>query len=310
MHAGSWYAGEGQQLQEAIRKLLGEEYADGAMPSADLKATIVPHAGLSFSGGVAAAAYSRLDVRAVRRIVLLGPSHHAYIDGCGLPGPKVQAYETPLGDLPLDKEALAALRATGAFGELKMSVDEAEHSLEMQLPFLAEMLLHSPHRPTTPPGLVPVLVGRTAAADEAHYGQLLAPYLEDEGSLFIISSDFCHWGARFEYTRTGSPALAETYRDGPHPENAKIEGLDRAGMNLIAARDAAGFRKYLSKDANTICGRHPILVFLEALQACRRPHSVDFIRYAQSSAMPGQPPPNVASVSYACACCRPGQETA
>mmetsp|Transcript_101251 Transcript_101251/g.294851 ORF Transcript_101251/g.294851 Transcript_101251/m.294851 type:complete len:182 (-) Transcript_101251:48-593(-) len=179
----------------------------------------------------------------------------------------------------------------------------------MQLPFLAELLLHGPLRTPAPPGLVPVLVGRTSAREEAYYGRLLAPYLEEEGSFFLASSDFCHWGARFEYTRTGSPALAETYRDGPHPENAGIEGLDRAGMALIAGRDAAGFREYLLREANTICGRHAILVLLEAMRACRGPpHAVDFLRYAQSSAMPGQPPPGTASVSYACACCRLASE--
>lgn len=303
-HAGSWYAGDGRQLQETIRELLGQEYAEGATPSGDLKATIVPHAGLSYSGGVAAAAYSRLDTRTIRRIIMLGPSHHARVDGCGIPGPRVGAYQTPLGDLPLDVAALAALRATGGFDELSMAVDEAEHSLEMQLPFLAELLLHGPTRASPPPGLVPILVGHTSAQTEAYYARLLAPYLEEEGNLFVVSSDFCHWGARFEYTRTGSPELAETYRDGPHPENASIEGLDRAGMALIARRDAAGFRKYLMKEGNTICGRHPILVLLETFEACKGSHSVDFIRYAQSSAMEGQPPPRTASVSYACACCK------
>mmetsp|Transcript_84925 Transcript_84925/g.263790 ORF Transcript_84925/g.263790 Transcript_84925/m.263790 type:complete len:243 (-) Transcript_84925:118-846(-) len=239
---------------------------------------------------------------------MLGPSHHARVAGCGLPGPRVVAYQTPLGDLPLDTAALAALRATGSFAELPLAVDEAEHSLEMQLPFLAELLLHGPSRASPPPGLVPILVGRTSAQDEAYYGRVLAPYLEEEGCLFVVSSDFCHWGARFQYTRTGPPALAETYRDGPHPENAGIEGLDRTGMALIAGRDAAGFRRYLSEEANTICGRHAILVLLETLRACRGSHSVDFIRYEQSSAMPGQPPPGTASVSYACACCKASPE--
>jgi len=309
-HAGTWYAGDGRQLQDAIRELLGREYAEGAVPSADLKATIVPHAGLSYSGGVAAAAYSRLDARTVRRIIMLGPSHHAPVAGCGIPGPRVTVYQTPIGDLPLDTGALAALRATGGFEELPMAVDEAEHSLEMQLPFLAELFLHGPARDSPPPGLVPILVGGTSAQDEAYYGRLLAPYLAEEGSLFIVSSDFCHWGARFSYTRTGARALAETYRDGPYPENAGIEGLDRAGMALIARRDAAGFRKYLTQEANTICGRHPILVLLETLDASRAAHSVDFIRYEQSSAMPGQPPPRTASVSYACACCKAAPEDA
>jgi MEMO1 family protein len=261
-----------------------------------------------YSGAVAAAVYARLDVQRIHRIFLIGPSHHAYIDGCGLPAEDVSAYRTPLGDLSLDYKTLAELRSCKdvSFETISMSVDEAEHSLEMQLPFLAQLLLHSPRRDDQRPAtIVPILVGQVSPRLEAQYGRLLAPYLEDEGNLFVISSDFCHWGAQFGYTRTGSQSLAETYRDGPHPDNAKIEGLDREGMMLIARQDASGFREYLARDGNTICGRHPILLLLEALTASKGQMKVDFIKYAQSSAMPGMPPPSTASVSYACACCKP-----
>jgi len=236
----------------------------------------------------------------------VGPSHHAHVEGCGLPGSQVTTYRTPLGDLPLDVATLAELRRTGEFSELPMEVDEREHSLELQLPFLAELLLNGPMRGTGPPAmLVPMLVGQVGRRDEETYGRLLAPYLEAEGTLFVVSSDFCHWGAQFGYTRTGSRALAETYRDGPYPENAGIEGLDREGMSLISRQDSGGFRQYLARDANTICGRHPILVLLETLHACSKQLRVDFVKYAQSSAMPGMPPPLDHSVSYACALCTP-----
>ncbi|CAE8626386.1 unnamed protein product [Polarella glacialis] len=306
-HAGSWYEGDAAALRDELQRLLGAEYADGVTSDASLKAIISPHAGLRYSGSVAAGVYARLDVQSVRRIFLIGPSHHAHIDGCGLPAEGVTAYRTPLGDLPLDTATLAELRRTREFATLTMSVDEAEHSLEMQLPFLAQLLLNSPLRGSRSPAtIVPILVGQVSAGLESQYGRLLAPYLEEEGTFFVISSDFCHWGAQFGYTRTGSPALAETYRHGPHPDNARIEGLDREGMAFIANQDANGFRQYLARDHNTICGRHPILVFLEALAASKAsPLEVDFVKYAQSSAMPGMPPPTTASVSYACACCRP-----
>lgn len=305
-HAGSWYEGDGAALREDVQQLLAAEWAEGAARDPRLKAVIAPHAGLRYSGAVAARVYACLDTNAIRRIFLIGPSHHAFIDGIGLPGEGVNAYATPLGDLPLDVDTLGELRRTGQFSAVPMRVDEAEHSLEMQLPFLAELLLHSPLRSGGPPAvLVPLLVGQVGPEDEARYGRLLAPYLEADGNLFVISSDFCHWGAQFGYTRTGRPELAETYRDGPYPENASIEGLDREGMALIAAQDAEGFRQYLVRDANTICGRHPILVLLETLRASRRELRVDFVKYAQSSAMPGMGPPTNSSVSYACACLTP-----
>jgi len=305
-HAGTWYEGDGGQLRADIQQLLGAEYAEGVTKDAGLKAVIAPHAGLRYSGSVAAGVYARLDCTAIRRIFLLGPSHHALLDGCALPKAEVVAYQTPMGDLALDTATLDELRRTGEFSELPMNVDEAEHSLEMQLPFLAELLLNSPLRGGAPPAqLVPIIVGQVGPRDEARYGRLLAPYLEAEGSFFVVSSDFCHWGAQFGYTVRGSPALATTYRDGPHPENASIEGLDREGMALIERQDAKGFRQYLARDANTICGRHPILVLLETLHTCRGRLKVDFVKYLQSSALPGMPPPGVSSVSYACACLVP-----
>eukprot|EP00931_Biecheleriopsis_adriatica_P055695 TRINITY_DN32990_c0_g1_i1.p1 TRINITY_DN32990_c0_g1~~TRINITY_DN32990_c0_g1_i1.p1 ORF type:complete len:326 (-),score=51.07 TRINITY_DN32990_c0_g1_i1:85-1062(-) len=306
-HAGSWYQGDAHALQADMERLLGAEYAEGVTSDADLKAFISPHAGIRFSGAVAAGVYARLHVPGVRRIFLLGPSHHAHINGCGLPSEEVVAYRTPLGDLPLDLETLAELRKSREFSTLSMAVDEAEHSLELQLPFLAALLLNSPLRGSLPPAtIVPILVGQVNARTEAQYGRLLAPYLEEKGNFFVVSSDFCHWGAQFGYTRRGSASLAQTYRDGPHPDNARIEGLDREGMAFIESQDARGFREYLQRDGNTICGRHPILVLLEALAACgERQFSVDFVKYAQSSAMPGMPPPTQSSVSYACALCKP-----
>lgn len=302
-HAGSWYEGDPDLLRDELQTMLGAEYAEGAIADPKLKAVISPHAGLRYSGSVAAGVFARLDAETVKQVVLIGPSHHAYLEGCALPGEEVTKYRTPLGDLPLNLDTLAELRKTQEFSFLPMDVDEAEHSIEMQLPFLA-LLLQNPKRPVT---LVPMLVGQVDAKSEAKYGRLLAPLLMKEGTVFVISSDFCHWGAQFGYTRVGSPGLAKTYRDGPHPDNARIEGLDREGMALIEQQDADGFRKYLHREGNTICGRHPILVLLETLAATggEKPVVVDFVKYAQSSAMPGMPPPRNASVSYACALCRP-----
>eukprot|EP00929_Paragymnodinium_shiwhaense_P107805 TRINITY_DN74165_c0_g1_i1.p1 TRINITY_DN74165_c0_g1~~TRINITY_DN74165_c0_g1_i1.p1 ORF type:complete len:350 (-),score=64.77 TRINITY_DN74165_c0_g1_i1:53-1102(-) len=306
VHAGSWYSGDEEELRDDIRRLLGAEYAAGITPDPGLKAMISPHAGLQYSGSVAARCFAALDVASVRRVFLVGPSHHQYIEGCALPREHVTTYRTPMGDLMLDLPILEGLRKTNAFQPLPMAWDEAEHSIEMQLPFLAELLLHSPRRGGRPPAtLVPILVGSVGAKDEAGYGRLLAPYLEGEGNLFVISSDFCHWGAQFGYLTKGSPTLAETYRDGPHPDNAAIEGLDREGMNLVSSRDPSGFRAYLQRDGNTICGRHPILVLLETLAAAKSGLGVNFVKYMQSSAMPGMPPPRNSSVSYACALCTP-----
>jgi MEMO1 family protein len=105
---------------------------------------------------------------------------------------------------------------------------------------------------------VPILVGDLSLDAERDYGVLLAPYLADPHTLFVVSSDFCHWGKRFRYTYL-DPACKEIYQS--------IEKTDREGMRLIEAKDPQGFAKYLQTTKNTICGRHPIGVLLQANRA-------------------------------------------
>ncbi len=75
-----------------------------------------------------------------KRIFLLGPSHHFYLSDCALPPPSLERYATPLGNLRLDAATLASLRATGRFARLAPRDDEAEHSLELHLPYIRKML--------------------------------------------------------------------------------------------------------------------------------------------------------------------------
>jgi len=101
--------------------------------------------------------------------------------------------------------------------------------------------------------LIPILVGSLDASKLEKYGQLLAPYLCDPKNLFIISSDFCHWGRRFSYT-PHNPADGEIWQH--------IEKLDHQGMDLIEKLNLQDFHKYLRSTDNTICGRYPISLLL------------------------------------------------
>lgn len=135
---------------------------------------------------------------------------------------------------------------------------------------------------------------------EATYGNLLAPYLADPQNLFVISSDFCHWGKRFSYTY---------YDESCGPIHKSIEKLDKnvshlrkiyfeniiqfrnvfwltQGMEIIETLDPAAFTEYLRRFNNTICGRHPIGVMLNAvrtLQSRGYRMNFKFLKYAQSS---------------------------
>eukprot|EP00850_Spirogloea_muscicola_P007201 SM000036S13245 [mRNA] locus=s36:126461:127792:+ [translate_table: standard] len=160
------------------------------------------------------------------------------------------------------------LRATGRFEAVPLAADEAEHSMELHLPYIAKLIRG---RGVT---VVPILVGALSTDAEAAYGVLLAPYLADPSNFFSVSSDFCHWGTRFGYTRQGKKGV---------PTYAAIEELDRREMAAIEAGDAAAFAAYLRETENTICGRHPIAVLLQAVSSCRAELQTRFVRYEQSS---------------------------
>lgn len=212
---------------------------------------------------------------------LLGPSHHYYTPKCALT--RASVYCTPIGDLPVDQEVIEELSATGKFEFMDLNVDEAEHSMEMHLPYLAKVFQGHNVK------VVPILVGALSSQNEALYGQLLSKYVDDPKNFFSVSSDFCHWGSRFSYT----------YYEKKHGAIHKsIEALDRMGMEIIETGDPVAFKEYLQEYENTICGRHPISVFLHMLKHCSTKIKIGFVRYEQSSQCKNM---RDSSVSYASA---------
>ncbi|KAG5179556.1 MEMO1 family, partial [Tribonema minus] len=291
-HAGSWYTDDGkaldQQLEEwlsAVQQVPAPLQAQGSLPPPRVRAIIAPHAGYSYSGATAAHAYTYLDPRVTKRVFILGPSHHVHLSGCAIS--LATHLDTPLGQLAVDKDVVAQLMRTGKFEAMTQDVDEDEHSIEMHLPYVKKRMGDAPC------SVVAIMVGATSEAAEARYGALLAPYLRDPANFFIVSSDFCHWGARFRYQPH------DAARGAVHEY---IRWLDHAGMALLEAQDLGGFYAYLREHRNTICGRHPICAFMHAVRALTSGGSalwsVLFVRYAQSSACTSH---RDSSVSYASA---------
>lgn len=250
------------------------------------------HAGYSYCGACAAFAYKEVDAKSVKRIFILGPSHHIRLSGCALSS--VQTYRTPLSDLVIDQHVYQQLRDTDLFEEMSLQADEDEHSIEMHLPYVAKVMDGQSFT------IVPILVGSLSPEKEAVYGRLLAQYLSQPENLFVISSDFCHWGARFSYQ----------YYDRDWGEiHQSIEKLDRMGMEVIESLKPAEFTSYLKKYGNTICGRHPIAVLMNAASEMSKSPalspgtkiSLNFLNYAQSSRCRHK---SDSSVSYASASLR------
>ncbi|EKX45067.1 hypothetical protein GUITHDRAFT_71667 [Guillardia theta CCMP2712] len=282
-HAGSWYAGRGDELKKQLDRWLQDvKKSDELQPSCGL---IAPHAGYSYSGPTAAYAYRYMDPSRIKRIFVLGPSHHYYLTGCALS--KHSAYATPLGNLEIDTDVVKELHSSGLFEYMSEEVDEDEHSLEMQMPYIYKVM----EQASKSYKIVPVLVGNLSPKKEDVYGSLFSRYLNDPSTFFVISSDFCHWGSRFRYTYY-DPSFGEIYQS--------IEALDRQGMQEIESLSPENFQNYQAKFNNTICGRHPIAVLLNALKASSAASqaSIQFVRYAQSSPCRCQAD---SSVSYASA---------
>ncbi|KAJ8925382.1 hypothetical protein NQ315_009213 [Exocentrus adspersus] len=283
-HAGSWYSDSGAELTRQLDYWLNQ--AD--LTHGPARAIIAPHAGYQYCGACGGYAYRQISPVVVRRIFILGPSHHVRLSGCALSN--TQKYKTPLYDLHIDTSINNELEMTGQFEWMDLDTDENEHSIEMHLPYVAKVMENYKDQFT----IVPILVGSLSPDKEATYGRILASYLADPKNLFIISSDFCHWGHRFRYTYYDR-SFENIYQS--------IESLDRVGMNIIENLNPIEFTNYLKKYGNTICGRHPIGILLHAIQEILKNDtsqsaSLKFLKYAQSSQCRNV---NDSSVSYASA---------
>eukprot|EP01088_Endostelium_zonatum_P016868 TRINITY_DN4735_c0_g1_i1.p1 TRINITY_DN4735_c0_g1~~TRINITY_DN4735_c0_g1_i1.p1 ORF type:complete len:332 (+),score=73.85 TRINITY_DN4735_c0_g1_i1:181-1176(+) len=278
-HAGSWYSDDEDKLNGQLSDWL--KVATITFPDRKARAIIGPHAGYSYSGAVAAYSYKHIVPTGIKRVFVFGPSHHVSVDGCAL---STQThYETPLGELTLDSEVIKKLYDTKLFGKMTKSVDEAEHSIELHLPYIAKMF----HDQLSTVKIVPVLVGSAQKDQSEQYAQIFAKYLDNDENFFIISSDFCHWGKRFSYQ----------WHDPNHGDICdSIEWLDRQGMSIIETLSPEQFRKYRKKYENTICGRNPILLLLHTIQASSGKWELKFVDYAQSSKCKSK---SDSSVSYA-----------
>lgn len=178
--AGMFYPRDAGELEREVAELI-DGVENLAPRFGHPKALIVPHAGYVYSGPVAARAYDELAAArgVVKRVVLLGPVHRVAVRGLALPG--VEAFETPLGRVPVDAEAV---RMLAPFRQVVTSpaAHAMEHSLEVQLPFLQKMLGEF--------SLLPLAVGDAKPQEVIDVIERLWGGAE---TLFVISTDLSHY---------------------------------------------------------------------------------------------------------------------
>jgi len=286
--AGTWYPSQStvldknlsNYLREAKTNLLAKnEQRSDAIHNKDdigenILALIVPHAGYTFSGKTAAYAYQALGSNKHRRVFLLGPSHHIAFKGVVFPSE--DAFETPLGEIQIDRSTVHKLLQKPYFNEAD-AVFDSEHSLEMQLPWIRKTLGKVK--------LVPMAIGTLGREEIKSIADSIKNELSD-GDLLIISSDFTHYGPRFEYEPFGESrqnALIE----------AKIKELDLQAFDCLKSLDSQALLNFYARTGDTICGIYPAALLLALLP---RQSKTFLANYSTSQDFERDPAGN--SVSY------------
>ncbi|OGI45847.1 MAG: AmmeMemoRadiSam system protein B [Candidatus Muproteobacteria bacterium RBG_16_65_34] len=240
--AGQFYPDDPRKLRAMVGELLAAVAGAGSVP----KAIIAPHAGYVYSGPIAASAYARLRPArgTIARVVLLGPAHRLGFGGLALSS--ADYFETPLGRVPVDREAVAQLSDLPQVQVLD-SAHAREHSLEVHLPFLQEVLGAFT--------LVPLVVG-DATPEEV--SEVLERLWGGPETLIVISSDLSHYhdyATAREMDRATSRAIERLrYEDisydaacGRNPVSgllhlARRRGLKAQMLDLRNSGDTAGTR--------------------------------------------------------------------
>jgi AmmeMemoRadiSam system protein B len=168
--AGLFYPADPGELAATVDAFLG---GAGLTPGPPPVALVVPHAGYAFSGAVAASAFAL--ARQARRVAVLGPSHFVPLDG--LAASSADAWETPLGSVPVSSELRDSAHAAGAV--VGDAPHERDHAVEVELPFLQRACGDELE-------ILPVAVGRTTA-------EVVASFIDELDAVVVVSTDLSHY---------------------------------------------------------------------------------------------------------------------
>jgi len=247
--AGTWYKNDPKALSAEIDSYLEIARKDRnanllEAKNSSLEAIISPHAGFMYSGKTAAYSFCEVESRKsqIKRVFLLGPSHYVNINAIALSS--FQAYQTPLGDIPLDRKGIEPLLTSKNF-QINDALHEREHSLELQTAYIRHILGEI--------NMIPLVVG--SFKNEKHIrdcaeeiSRILQP-----GDFFVVSSDFTHFGPRYDYV--------PFYDD----ISANIKKLDLMAFSLIQKMELQEFLQFQMQTDCTICGFNPICLLLATL---------------------------------------------
>ncbi len=259
--AGSFYPAEPSELRAIIEKLLTEATVPARVDKPRI--LICPHAGYPYSGPIAASAFRLIQGQSYDRVVVIGFTHQAPFSGSSVDSRT--AYATPLGNIPVDTEAVRFLKesfktspdaAHAAIRSLEEAHNTKEHSLEVMLPFLQSALGSFK--------LVPVIMGSATAADAKTLATALAALATHGDTLFVFSTDLSHY----------------------HPYD-EARRIDERTLNAILFETPLAVERLFAKGQIEACGRGPILAGLFLSEKLGFPERA-LINYANSGDTTGR----------------------
>jgi len=216
--ASMFYPGGTAELRKEVQKYLRNADTEEDFPklkkseTAELRTLIVPHAGYIYSGKIAASAYRLLEQNQFKRVLLLGPAHRVWLQGAAFP--EADAFQTPLGEITLDKELIEKMLAEFSWISVSDEAHSEEHCLEVQLPFLQETLGDFE--------LLPLVVGETKTE---HITEIIQQFSEDTETLIVISTDLSHF---------------HDYQTAREIDARTANAIELLEQNRISTEDACG----------------------------------------------------------------------
>jgi AmmeMemoRadiSam system protein B len=247
--AGRFYPSDPAELTAQV-----QQYAktDSSTKKYSARACLVPHAGYMYSGHVAGAVFSRITLP--QKIVILGVRH--FPRGEAIAILSNGAWRTPLGDAPIDPSLAKALQAECPLLREDQVAHRAEHSLEVQLPFLQVLSAGF--------AFVPIALGTVRFEDLVIVGEALARVLAATPDVLLLTtSDLNH------------------YEDD---ETTRVK--DRKAIEKLLALDARGLYDTCVNEEISMCGLGPAVAMLTALRALNTTHA-ELVRYGTSSDVTG-----------------------
>jgi MEMO1 family protein len=250
--AGKFYPGDAERLRSVISRLIS---AQAGPASADIRAILAPHAGLMYSGEVAASAYARVKGRRYENVFILGNAHADYFTGIALDD--FDAWESPLGAVPVNKDKVRGLTELAKGIVPEPDIHAQDHNLEMHLPFLQSVLAGEFK-------IVPILFGNAGKGGYLFMAQAIAREMGDR-DLLVVSTDLSHY---------------PSYEDAN-----RIDGLT---LDLISKGDLKGLDRHLQDTKmEAVPGEETLLCGVDAVKTLMELSNSsgwisELVRYANS----------------------------